>query len=108
MLLKIIIVVVLVAANAFFVAAEFALVKLRSRDVKTLVRNGNAAAKRVDMITSQLDSYLSSCQLGITLASLGLGWVGEPIVARLLEPMCARSHEALTDRSLGPHHSAMR
>ena len=87
MLLKIIIVVVLVGANAFFVAAEFALVKLRSRDVKTLVRNGNAAAKRVDMITSHLDSYLSSCQLGITLASLGLGWVGEPIVARLMEPL---------------------
>ncbi len=87
MIWKIASVFFLVGANAFFVAAEFALVKLNSRDIKTLVRNGVPGAKRVASITEHLDSYLSGCQLGITLASLGLGWVGEPVVARLLEPM---------------------
>lgn len=87
MIWKITLVIFLVGANAFFVAAEFALVKLSGREVKSLVRNGIPGGKRVASIIEHLDSYLSACQLGITLASLGLGWVGEPIVARLLEPM---------------------
>lgn len=71
--------------NGFFVAAEFAMVKIRSSRLAQLVEEGNRKAKIAQKITENLDAYLSACQLGITLASLGLGWVGEPAVARLIE-----------------------
>jgi CBS domain containing-hemolysin-like protein len=77
----------LVAANGFFVAAEFALVKLRIQEIKILARKGSKTAKLVERIVRDLDAYLSACQLGITLASLGLGWVGEPVVAKMIEPI---------------------
>ncbi|HEX9665961.1 MAG TPA: hemolysin family protein [Thermodesulfobacteriota bacterium] len=83
---KIFLVFLLVAANGFFVAAEFALVKLRIQEIKILARKGSKTAKLVEKIVANLDAYLSACQLGITLASLGLGWVGEPLVARSIEP----------------------
>ena len=83
---EILLVIILVSINAFFVAAEFALVKLRLRDVKALVRKGSPSALRVVRIIDHLDAYLSACQLGITLASLGLGWIGEPLVAHTIEP----------------------
>lgn len=79
-------VVFLVALNGFFVAAEFAMVKVRSTRLETLVMEGNMRAKYAKNITDHLDAYLSACQLGITLASLGLGWVGEPAVAAMIEP----------------------
>lgn len=77
---------VLVLANAFFVASEFAIVKMRPTRLEQLVRDGDSRAKRALYISQRLDAYLSANQLGITLASLGLGWIGEPALARLIEP----------------------
>jgi len=82
---KLLAVLLLVAANGFFVAAEFALVGVRSSRIETLVASGNRAAKRLMGLLQNLNAYLSACQLGITLASLALGWIGEPAIARLLE-----------------------
>jgi len=82
---KLFVVVLLVAANGFFVAAEFALVGVRSSRIETLVAQGSGAAKRLMQLLQNLNAYLSACQLGITLASLALGWIGEPAIARLLE-----------------------
>jgi len=84
-ILKLVSVFLLVAANGFFVAAEFALVGVRVSRIETLVAAGNGAAKRLMGLLKNLNSYLSACQLGITLASLALGWIGEPAIARLLE-----------------------
>jgi CBS domain containing-hemolysin-like protein len=74
----------LVAANAFFVAAEFALVGARRTRIEAMARTGNRAARRVEYAIGRLDHYISGTQLGITLASLGLGWVGESTFAVLL------------------------
>ncbi len=76
----------LVALNGFFVAAEFALVKVRPARLEQLVRQKRPFAKSAQWLSKRLDRSLSACQLGITIASLGLGWVGEPAIARLLEP----------------------
>lgn len=84
---SLILVVILLVANGFFVAAEFALVKARGFRIESLANNGSAAAKLTVRIQANLESYLAACQLGITMASLGLGWVGEPAVAALLEPL---------------------
>src|ERR1043165_395263 len=84
-LLKLFSVLLLVGANGFFVAAEFALVGVRSSRIETLAASGNRNAKRLLNLLQNLNSYLSASQLGITLASLALGWVGEPAIARLLE-----------------------
>ncbi|HVZ37834.1 MAG TPA: hemolysin family protein [Candidatus Kapabacteria bacterium] len=83
-ILGIIVTVLLVAANAFFVAAEFAIVKVRSSQIELRAQSGERAAKMAQRLITHLDEYLSATQLGITLASLGLGWVGEPIVSKLL------------------------
>jgi CBS domain containing-hemolysin-like protein len=77
---------VLVLLNGFFVAAEFGLVKLRQTRVKAISRIYGLRGRILIKVHSQLDTYLSACQLGITLASLGLGWVGEPAFAALLHP----------------------
>jgi len=82
---KLLAVLLLVAANGFFVAAEFALVGVRSSRIETLANQGSRAAKRLMQLLQNLNAYLSACQLGITLASLALGWIGEPAIARLLE-----------------------
>ncbi len=79
------VVAVLVLANAFFVAAEFALVATRRTRIEAMIRRGDAKAKRVRSVIRALDRYISGTQLGITLASLGLGWVGEPAIARTIE-----------------------
>lgn len=79
------IVLILVLLNGFFVAAEFAMVKVRSSRIDALIEEGNVKAKFASNIVNNLNAYLSACQLGITLTSLGLGWVGEPAVARILE-----------------------
>jgi CBS domain containing-hemolysin-like protein len=84
-ILKIGLVLLLVAANGFFVAAEFALVGVRRSRIETRAAAGNRPAKRLLGILDNLNAYLSASQLGITLASLGLGWVGEPVIARMLE-----------------------
>jgi CBS domain containing-hemolysin-like protein len=77
----------LVALNGFFVAAEFGLVKLRQTRVRSMAKSGGVRARLLATVHENLDSYLSACQLGITLASLGLGWIGEPAFARLVEPL---------------------
>lgn len=86
-LLYILIVLLLVAFNAFFVATEFSMVKVRKSKMEILVNEGNKSAKRTLSVINNLNAYLSACQLGITLASLGLGWVGEPAIAKMLEPV---------------------
>ena len=75
----------LVGLNAFFVATEFALVKVRSTRLAELSQQGNKSAKLAEQVVHRLDGYLSATQLGITLASLGLGWVGEPAFVHLIE-----------------------
>ena len=77
----------LVALNGFFVAAEFAYVRVRSTSVETFVEEGRSGAELLQNAVSNLDDYLAVCQLGITLSSLGLGWIGEPAVASLIEPV---------------------
>ncbi|CAN5491959.1 hemolysin family protein [soil metagenome] len=84
-MLNIALVIVLVATNAFFVAAEFAFVALRKSRIQAMADDGLTSAKRLLEILADLNAYLSASQLGITLASLGLGWVGEPAIAVLLE-----------------------
>jgi CBS domain containing-hemolysin-like protein len=80
---------ILVLANAFFVASEFAIVKLRPTRVQELINQGSTRARLLHGILGRLDAYLSANQLGVTLASLGLGWVGEPSIARVLQPHLA-------------------
>jgi len=79
----------LVALNGFFVAAEFGLVKLRATRVQAIARTNGLPGRVLAKVHGQLDAYLSACQLGITLASLGLGWIGEPAFATLLHPLFA-------------------
>jgi CBS domain containing-hemolysin-like protein len=88
-LLEVLLVLALVAANGFFVAAEFALVKVRASQLRPMAKTGGWRVKFALKATEHLDSALSATQLGITLASLGLGWVGEPFVARRLTPWLA-------------------
>jgi CBS domain containing-hemolysin-like protein len=71
----------------FFVAAEFSLVKLRQTRIRAIAKTQGLRGRILAVVHNQLDAYLSACQLGITLASLGLGWIGEPAFARLLEPL---------------------
>ena len=73
--------------NGFFVAAEFGLVKLRQTRVRSLAKINGVRGRLLATVHTHLDSYLSACQLGITLASLGLGWIGEPAFARVIEPL---------------------
>jgi len=91
-LLKMLAVGALVLLNGFFVAAEFALVKIRKTQLDTLVAKGHKRARMVLRLLSNLDASLSASQLGITLASLGLGWVGEPVFFALLAPVLKALH----------------
>ena len=77
----------LVLLNGFFVNAEFAIVKVRETRIQELIRGGNKRAKTVLKLIDNMDEYLSATQLGITLASLGLGWIGEPAFAKIFEPL---------------------
>lgn len=77
---------VLVLLNGYFVAAEFAMVKARSSRIDALALEGNIRAKYASRILGNMNAYLSACQLGITLTSLALGWLGEPTIARIIEP----------------------
>jgi CBS domain containing-hemolysin-like protein len=80
-------VVVLIAINAFFVAAEFGLVRSRRSSLQELADDGSAGARRALELHDDLNQYLSTCQFGITLASLGIGFLGEPAVATIFEPI---------------------
>ena len=73
--------------NAFFVAAEFSLVRVRKSQVEILVEEGRPGAKYTKLVADNVNAYLSACQLGITLASLALGWLGEPAVSALISPL---------------------
>ncbi len=84
MLFDIFLVLLFVFLNGFFVAAEFSIVKVRYSQIHLKAEQGNKMAKRSEHIIKHLDTYLSATQLGITLASLGLGWLGEPIVAKII------------------------
>ncbi|WP_166704592.1 hemolysin family protein [Bacillus albus] len=91
-IIKLLMVAILIALTGFFVAVEFAIIKVRSSRIDQLVsekRRGALAAKKV---TSNLDEYLSACQLGITITALGLGWLGEPTIKHLLEPLFLKLH----------------
>ena len=77
----------LIAMNGFFVAAEFCCVKMRPSRLETLIQEGNTRARYAKKLIDELDEALSVTQLGITLASLGLGWIGEPFVAELIAPV---------------------
>ncbi len=79
--------ILLVVLNGFFVAAEFALVKIRRSQIEKLVAENRLFARSAKWLFERMDHSLSACQLGITMASLGLGWVGEPAFAKLLEPL---------------------
>lgn len=85
--LKFLALIALVSMNGFFVASEFAIVKIRETQLQPLMAKGNRRARIAGHVVRHLDRYLSAAQLGITLASLGLGWVGEPVFNALLHPV---------------------
>jgi len=85
--IKLLAVAFLIALTAFFVASEFAIVKVRSSRINQLIEDGHKNAVAAKKVTSHLDEYLSACQLGITVTALGLGWLGEPTVEALLHPV---------------------
>src|SRR5438874_1681061 len=82
---RLLVVLLLVLANSFFVAAEFALVAVRRTRIDELAQGGDRQARIVQSALDHLDRYIAGTQLGITLASLALGWVGEPAVAGILD-----------------------
>jgi len=85
--LRVLAVLLLVLANGFFVAAEFALVSVRRTRVAELIARGDRSARWVQRAIANPDRFIAATQLGITLASLGLGWIGEPALGRLLQPI---------------------
>ncbi|MDR4983952.1 hypothetical protein CN491_08645 [Bacillus cereus] len=84
---NLVMVAILIAFTGFFVAAEFAIVKVRSSRIDQLVAEGKRGALAAKKVTSNLDEYLSACQLGITVTAMGLGWLGEPTIEKLLHPL---------------------
>ncbi|GIN96770.1 UPF0053 protein YqhB [Siminovitchia terrae] len=84
---SLLLIALLIAMTAFFVAAEFAIVKIRSSRVDQLIEEGKPGAKAVKHVITHMDEYLSACQLGITLTALGIGWLGEPAVKSLFDPL---------------------
>ncbi|MBU5259161.1 hemolysin family protein [Bacillus pumilus] len=98
-ILNVFLVILLIAATAFFVVTEFAIVKIRGSKIIQLIESGDKRAIHVQKLISNLDEYLSACQLGITITALGLGWLGEPTVEHFLHPLFEELglHSALTD-----------
>ncbi|MEC2057836.1 hemolysin family protein [Peribacillus psychrosaccharolyticus] len=90
--IKLLAVALLIALTAFFVASEFAIVKVRTSRINQLIEEGNTAAIAAKRVIGHLDEYLSACQLGITVTALGLGWLGEPTVELILHPMFEKLH----------------
>ena len=81
------IVIVLIALTAFFVAKEFAIVKVRSSRIDYLIAEGNNRATSVKTVITNLDEYLSACQLGITVTALGIGWFGKPALKQIFDTL---------------------
>ncbi|MBB6443442.1 hemolysin family protein [Bacillus benzoevorans] len=84
--INLILIAILIALTAFFVATEFAIVKVRSSRINQLIEENKPGAKAAKNVITHLDNYLSACQLGITITALGLGWLGEPTVEKILHP----------------------
>ena len=91
-LFKLLVIFVLVLLNGFFVASEFAFVKIRGTQLDALIEEGDKRAALARHVTLHLDAYLSGTQFGVTLSSLALGWLGEPFLARMIEPFFALVH----------------
>src|SRR5450432_631446 len=89
---KIAAIAALVALNGFFVAAEYSIIKVRSSQLEALIDEGEQRAVFARHVRAHLDSYLSATQLGVTLASLGLGWAGEQFLASILQPFFGLIH----------------
>lgn len=100
MFLNLLLTFFLVLLNGFFVAAEFALVKVRSSQLDLKVQKGSKRAKMAKTLTEKLDAYLSATQLGITLASLALGWIGEKVVGALVVSLFAKFGSTLTEAAV--------
>ncbi|MBS4188733.1 HlyC/CorC family transporter [Bacillus sp. FJAT-49705] len=86
-ILNLVIIAILIALTAFFVTSEFAIVKIRSSRIDQLVEEGNKSAIQVKRVISNLDEYLSACQLGITITALGIGWLGEETITHILHSL---------------------
>lgn len=91
-ILNLILVAILIVLTAFFVASEFAIVKVRKTRIEQLITEGNKKAVAARKVLNNLDGYLSAAQLGITITALGLGWLGEPTVEHILEPVFHQFH----------------
>src|SRR6478672_12180264 len=99
--LLLVLLLVLIAVNGFFVAAEFALVRSRRGKIEQLAAEGEAGAEAVVEQLDKIDESLSACQIGITIASIGIGFLGEPSIAKLIEPLFGSlSHGAAAGISL--------
>lgn len=90
--INLILIFLLIALTGFFVATEFAIVKVRMSKIDQLIVEGKKGAKAAKKVVSHLDEYLSACQLGITVTALGLGWLGEPTVEKILHPLFEYLH----------------
>src|SRR2546430_386302 len=101
---KLAVIAALVGLNGFFVACEFAIIKVRASQLDELAEEGNPRARFAKYIRAHLDAYLSATQLGVTVASLALGWLGEEFLAHLIEPFFAlaniHSHAVVTGISV--------
>ncbi|XJZ28074.1 hemolysin family protein [Bacillota bacterium Lsc_1132] len=89
---NLVIIAILIALTAFFVASEFAIIRVRGSRIDQLIEEGSTKAKSAKRVISNLDEYLSACQLGITITALGLGWLGESTIERLLHPLFTGLH----------------
>lgn len=89
-LMNLLIIVILIAFTAFFVTSEFAMIKVRTTRIDQLLSEGNAKAESAKKVISNLDGYLSATQVGITITSLILGWLGEPTIRKILDPIFAK------------------
>lgn len=86
-IVNLLLVAILIALTGFFVASEFAIIRIRSSRIDQLIAEGNKKASIVKNVIDHLDEYLSACQLGITITALGLGWLGEPTIEHMLSPL---------------------
>lgn len=89
---NLVIIAILIALTAFFVASEFAIIRVRSSRIDQLIVEGNKNALSAKKVTSNLDEYLSACQLGITVTALGIGWIGEETLQHFLSPLLQIIH----------------
>src|SRR3954453_8447297 len=91
-LINLLVITLLIILTGFFVATEFAIVKVRTSRLEQLMAEGKKNADSAIKVVNHLDEYLSACQLGITVTALGLGWLGEPTVEKLFHPLLAALH----------------